>query len=137
MGVVDLVIQGGSALGSIGAAVVALVIAGRSDRARKREREDAAFAQARLVLVEVVDKPQSLDFLAVIQNHGREPILDVELRSVLYMPNSSARFVAVQPKGGYLSVLLPGEKVEMSFTFDAPHGGHNLWAYNNTLKADT
>jgi hypothetical protein len=104
MAVGDLVIGGVSAAGSIGASIVALYLARRSDAVRQREREDDAFAQARLVLVEVVDKPHSLEFLALIHNHGREPILDVELSPVLYMPISQVRFVPVQPEDGYVPV---------------------------------
>ena len=123
MGAWDLVINGVAAAGSIGASVVALYLARNSDRVRRREREDAAFAQARLVLVDVIDHQHSPEFWAVVSNHGREPILDVELSSALYIPNSAARCIPRRPEGGYAPVLLPGDSVKIAFTFDAPGGG--------------
>jgi hypothetical protein len=124
-----LVINGLSAAGSLGAALVALWLARKSDRDRQRDREDAAFAQARLVLVEVIDHPHAPELFAVVRNHSREPILDVTLSSVLYMPLSMARFQTLRPEGGYVPVLLPGQSQKFSFTHLGPDDDENMWGH--------
>ncbi len=60
-----------------GAAIAALVIAGREGRHRAREREDADHAQARLVQVEVVRVPGQVDFDVRIHNYGDRAIIGV------------------------------------------------------------
>lgn len=128
MGAWEIAINSVSAAGSIGASIVALYLARSSDRVRRRERQDEAFAQARLVLVEVVDNPHSPELFAIVHNYSRQPILDLTLRSVLYMPLSVATFVPLRPKGCYVPVLQPGEKQKFAFTFTAPDSDHNVWA---------
>jgi hypothetical protein len=75
MSVLELVVNSLAALGSVGAAIVALVIAGQASRSRDRERRDAAEAQARLVQVEVVQRHGVVDFYVRIHNYGTARLL--------------------------------------------------------------
>lgn len=68
-------INGVTALGTIGAVIVALVISTQSSRQRDRERHDAAEAQARLVRVEVEPLQQQPCFAVRINNYGDRPII--------------------------------------------------------------
>lgn len=63
------------ALFTAGAVAVALWIAGHETRTRRREREEAAHAQARLVQVEVVQLHGAVDFYVRIHNYGDRAII--------------------------------------------------------------
>ena len=70
-----LVVNSLAAIGSIGAAFAALYIATRDRSERKRERDAADEAQARLVQVDV-DRPRNEDTYVVrIRNYGDRPII--------------------------------------------------------------
>ena len=75
MSVLELVVNSLAALGAVGAAIVALVIAGQASRSRDREHRDAAEAQARLVQVEVVQVHGVVDFYVRIHNYGDRAII--------------------------------------------------------------
>ena len=123
MGAWELVINGASAVGSLGAAGVALWLSRKSDRVRQREREDAAFAQARLITVEVHPTPRVDEFEAVVRNYGREPVLDFSLKSVLLMPEPLTLSTPVSPEGGYVPVLSPaGFPLKIVFVFKRQDG---------------
>lgn len=77
-----LVVNALAAAGSVSAAVVALHIATRDRRERQHERDEAAKAQARLVIVKSygwVNRGEKVPEIALIcDNHSDRPILDVK-----------------------------------------------------------
>jgi hypothetical protein len=84
MSVLNLVINSLAALGAIGAAIVAVVIAGQASRSRDRERRDAAEAQARLVQVEVKQAQGLPDFNVEIHNYGDRAIIAAAVTHALF-----------------------------------------------------
>jgi hypothetical protein len=87
-----LVVNLVAALGSCGAAIVAVVIATSDRRQRKAERLDAAKAQAMLVLVDVKPSQHSPGFDVWVHNLGTLAILDVEIDSATFKPMATATF---------------------------------------------
>jgi hypothetical protein len=70
-----LSVNGVAALGTLGAVVVALIIANQSSRQRDRELRTAAEAQARLVRIEVKQLAQHPCFVVRIHNYGDRAII--------------------------------------------------------------
>jgi hypothetical protein len=81
-----LVVSALAALGSIGAAGAALYIATKDRRERRRERDAAHEAQAKLIIVGITSSTGRVDWDAPeyhirCVNHGSLPVLDVKLES--------------------------------------------------------
>ena len=74
------------ALGSAGAAIVAVVIAVKASRSRDRERRAAAKAQARLIRVEVtmLDGIDAAAFAVHIHNHSDRAIIGAAVTSATW-----------------------------------------------------
>jgi hypothetical protein len=79
-------------LGAIGAAAVALQIAGRGRRVRIAERDDEAKTHARLVQVEVNPHTGSPVVLVDVRNYGPLPVLDVDLVNASWAAHPEARW---------------------------------------------
>jgi hypothetical protein len=94
-----------AALGSCGAAIVAVVIATDSRRERTAERLDAAKAQAMLVLLNVEVSRGSPAFNVWVRNFGAQAILDVQVDSARFARVPTAKFEAINRLGPTLKVL--------------------------------
>ena len=99
--VVDLI----AALGSCGAAIVAVVIATGDRRQRTAERLDAAKAQAMLVLLNVEVSQGSPAFNVWVGNFGAQAILDVQVDSARFARVPTAKFEVINRLGPTLKVL--------------------------------
>jgi hypothetical protein len=88
-----------AALGSCGAAIVAVVIATDSRRERKTERLDAAEAQAMLVLIDVEVSSGTPGFKIDVRNFGAEPMLDVGVDSARFARVPDSKFKVVDKLG--------------------------------------
>jgi hypothetical protein len=94
-----------AAVGSCSAAIVAVIIATSDRRERKRERLEAAKAQATLVMVDIKLGENFLGFVVDITNFGSHPILDIELDSAQFSPFPKAESEVVNTSGPMIKVL--------------------------------
>jgi hypothetical protein len=94
-----------AALGSCGAAIVAVVIATGDRRQRTAERLDAAKAQAVLVLLNVEVSQGSPAFNVWVRYFGAQAILDVQVDSARFARVPTAKFEAINRLGPTLKVL--------------------------------
>lgn len=115
MGTAELVINGISAAGAVGAALVALGIATKDRQDRTAERHAADRAQARLVLVVVRTYVDSSYYHLDIVNHGDQPVLDVVLDRVL-VSGHDYRWKPAGGTDGHIRVVKP-EREEAPRTF--------------------
>jgi hypothetical protein len=107
-----------TAIGAIGAALAALWIATRDRKDRKKEREDAALAQARLVVLAVSDWEASPFYRVSVQNHGLQPLLDVRLESAELSSDPTATWDARGQQAAYTPILgADGDQHRFAFTF--------------------
>jgi hypothetical protein len=98
-----------AALGSCGAAIVAVVIATGDRKERKTERLKAAKAQAKLVLIDVALSQSSPAFDLYVRNYGTAAILDVEVDSAQFARVPDATF-EVSNRLWKLKVVMPTGK---------------------------
>ena len=76
-----LIVGALAAVGTFVAAGAALWIAPRDRRERQEERDNAAFAQARLVQVQIKQVDGAADFAVEIQNYGDQAIIGAAVTS--------------------------------------------------------
>jgi hypothetical protein len=94
-----------AALGSCGAAIVAVVIATSDRRQRNTERLDAAQAQAMLVLIDVELSQSSPGFYVYVTNFGAQAILGVEVDAAWFARVPDATFKVTNRVGPKLKVI--------------------------------
>ena len=100
-----LVINLVAAIGSCGAAIVAVVIATSDRRERNRERLNAAKAQAMLILLDIELSQGSPAYLVYVTNYGAQAILDVEVDSARFARVPNATFRVANRLGPKLKVV--------------------------------
>jgi hypothetical protein len=84
-----------SGLGAIGAAIVALGIAGRDRRERTNERHDEERTQARLVRLSVETQGNRPALTVQARNFGPLPVIDIDLVDATWSEHPEARWIAL------------------------------------------